>query len=152
WASVWVDSWQGWAVCEPQLTDERPGEIVPAMRHFAGRQQAHVVRSDAPADSAVHALGAVDSDVHTDVGPTAIYPAKMANAAGIGLVILAFLAFAAVLLLRGPVDGVPLGMVVLCLALFSVAVLSFVELGYVYWNWRQHRTMTVSPVRIEIRT
>lgn len=143
--SVWVQRWRRWLICEPQLTDERPGEVVAAMRYFAGRLEAHVVRANAPAGSAVHAVGEVDGDVHTSVGPSPIYPPKIVNAAGIGLVIAAF--FVA---LVG--WGLPLAASLVFLPLLAVAVGAFAEAGYLFWHWRQQRTLTVTADGVEVRT
>lgn len=143
--SIWVQRWRRWLICEPQLTDEQSGEVVAAMRHFAGRLEAHVVRANAPAGSAVHAVGEVDSDVHTSVGPTPIYPPKIVNAAVIGLLIAGF--FTAMV-----VAGLPLAASFVFLPIIAVAVGAFAEAGYLFWHWRQQRTITVTADGVEVRT
>lgn len=139
--SVWIDRWQRWAVCEPALTDEKPNEIVTAMRHFAGRLEAHVIRADA---------GAVGNDTHT-VGPTTTYLPKLVNVLVIGSVILGAMVMSLVAA-PGIVDAAGIGILVLALALLTVVVISYGEAAYLWWHWRQHRTMTVSVDGIALRT
>lgn len=143
--AIWVDRWERWAVCEPALTDETPDETLTALRHFAGRLEASAVRADA-------GVGAVDSDLHTTVGPTQAYLPKIFNGTAIGSLIVVLLVFVTAWVLAGDFvfDAVVAGF--MALVLLGVAAISFAEAGYLWWHWRQQRTVTVMPDGVAVRT